>query len=301
MSPSVHTRRNLLLGAVLGLLALMAGVTLAETFLPEWRAGEPPNRAMLRERYRELAARAGFVLEPGEPRALLVTRGPEQLDSFWSRGDSGIDWLLATRSALRVLVSQEVRDPEGRRSYLGIDFAFNGQPQSLWWSGLTPSPFAPVDSEKAIRLGERLAPLLLAPGEALGVRHVAMIGSFPRLLFPLAGGRRAQHLVAMMTQGAFLDRQAGPLVEGEREEAESSLRSALVFWNAVPLFLALGGLFVILLLKRRISVVNGALLAALSLLALWPPPGFAVGPLAYTLAVAGVIALRIFLLWSCGE
>jgi len=36
MTASVHTRRNLLLGVVLGLLALVAGVALAATFLPEW-------------------------------------------------------------------------------------------------------------------------------------------------------------------------------------------------------------------------------------------------------------------------
>ncbi|HET9212074.1 MAG TPA: SpoIIE family protein phosphatase [Thermoanaerobaculia bacterium] len=300
MSPSVHARRNLLLGAVLGLLALMAGIALAETFLPEWRAGEPPNPEMLRERYREMAARAGFVLEPGEPQTLLVTRGPEQLDSFWSQGDSGIDWLLATRSALRVLVSQEVRDTEGQRSYLGIDFAFNGQPQSLWWSGLSPSPFAPFDSGKAVRLGERLAPLLLAPGEALGARRVATIGAFPRLLYPLVGSRRPQHLAVLMTQGALLDRQAGPVAEGEGADA-FVLRSTTVFWRAVPLFLALGGLFVILLLKRRISVLNGVLLAALSLPALWPPPGFSIGPLSYTLVSSVAHAVQIFLLWSCGE
>ncbi|HSU81093.1 MAG TPA: SpoIIE family protein phosphatase, partial [Thermoanaerobaculia bacterium] len=300
MSPSVHTRRNLLLGAVLGLLALMAGVTLAESFLPEWRAGEPPRPAALRERYREKAARAGFILEPGEPRTLLVTRGPEQLDSFWALGDSGVGWLLATRSAIRVLVCQEVRDATGRRSYLGIDFDLDGQPQSLWWSGPTFSPFAPVDAEQADRLGERLAPLLLAPGERLGTRREATVGGFPRLLYPLLGSRRPQHLAVLMTQGAFLDRQAGPVTEGEEADA-SLLRFTTVFWRAVPLFLVLGGLFVVLLLKRRISVVNGALLAALSLPALWPPPGFTVGPLAYTLVFSVAHAVEIFLLWSCGE
>src|SRR3954447_6997418 len=43
MTASAHTRRNLLFGVVLGLLALVAGVALAETFLPEWQAGEPPD------------------------------------------------------------------------------------------------------------------------------------------------------------------------------------------------------------------------------------------------------------------
>ena len=302
MSPSAHTRRNLLLGAVLGLLALAAGIALAESFLPEWRAGEPPNPKVLRERYREMAARAGFILEPGEPETLLITRGPEQLDSFWSQGDAGIDWLLATRSALRVLVSQQVRDPRRERSYLGIDFALNGRPQSIWWARLSPSsPFVPLDPEQAVRRGEQLAPLLLAPGETLGARREAAIGGFPRLLYPLAGSRRPQHLAALAMQGmTFLDRQAGPMTEGEEADV-SILRSTFTFWHAVPLFLALGGLFVVLLLKRRISVLNGALLALLALPALWPPPGYAIGPLAFTLAVSGAFALRIFLLWSCGE
>src|SRR3954452_10364704 len=96
MSPSVHTRRNLLLGAVLGLLALAAGIALAERYLPEWRAGgatggpgplpggkgwrpgggagEPTaSGAAFRERYQELAARAGLTLEEGEPRVYLST------------------------------------------------------------------------------------------------------------------------------------------------------------------------------------------------------------------------------------
>jgi hypothetical protein len=302
MSPSVHTRRNLLLGVVLGLLALAAGIALAETFLPEWRAGRPPAPGGPRERYRELAARAGFTLAPGEPQELLVTRGPEQLESFWSLGDEGIDWLLATRSALRVMVSQEVRDMEGRRGRFAVDFAFDGQPQSLWWYAADLLPFSPVDPEKAIRLDERLAPLLVAPGETLGPRREAMIGAFPRLLYPIVESRRPQHLAVLNMQWAFLDRRAGPLTEGTAQQADTAmLRSALLFWRAIPLFLALGGMFLVLVLKSRISVVNAALLAAASLLSLYPPPGYTVAPLYYNLAVAGAGALRIFLLWSCGE
>src|ERR1700710_376993 len=60
MTPSVHTRRNLLLGAVLGLTALAEGVPRADAFLPEWRAGQPLGEAIYRERVREVAARAGL-------------------------------------------------------------------------------------------------------------------------------------------------------------------------------------------------------------------------------------------------
>jgi len=221
MSPSVHTRRNLLLGAVLGLLALAAGVALADTFLPEWRAGEPPNPERLRERYREMAARAGFLLEPGKPQTLLVTQGPEQREPFRSLGDRGTDWLLATRSAVRAQVIQEVRDSDGRRGYLAIGFSFDGLPQAMAWYPASFSPFEPVDLQKASLLADRLAPLALGPGEALGPRQQATMGTFPRLLYPITGSPRPQHLVIMVTQGAFLDRHPGPLTAASGGEADA--------------------------------------------------------------------------------
>src|SRR5437870_5181621 len=104
MSPSsVHTRRNLLLGAILGLFALAAGVALADMFLPEWRAGRPAAAAVYRARYREMAARAGIALEPGEPEVFLVTRNAQQFEPYRPLGESGPDWLLATRTAICVL------------------------------------------------------------------------------------------------------------------------------------------------------------------------------------------------------
>lgn len=303
MNPSVHTGRNLLLGAVLGLLALAAGIALAETFLPEWQAGEPPGPALLRERFRELAARAGFSLEPGEPRMLLVTRGPEQFESFRSLGDEGTGWLLASRSALRAAVSQDVRDPEGHEGQLSIDFSFAAQPQTIAeWDRSIVSPFATLSPEKAVHSVDRLAPLLLAPRERLGPKRQAMIGAFPRLLYSIVGGLRSQHLIALMTQSAFLDRRAGPLTERSAAEADAYMaRSVFSPWRAALLLLTLAGLFLVLLLKSRISVVNGALLATASLLTLFPPRGYTTGPLVYSLAIALFFALRIFLLWSCGE
>jgi hypothetical protein len=303
MNPGAHTRRNLLLGVVLGLLALVAGVALAETFLPEWRAGEPPDPALLRQRFRELAARAGLSLETGEPEVLLLTRGPEQFEPFRKLGDEGTDWLLWTRTAIRAAVAHGVQDSQGRRSQLAIDFSFDGQPQYLMsWSRSPISPFTPVDAEKAARTAERFAPLLLAPGETIGPKRQAMIVTVPRLLFPIAGGRRPQHLVAMVTEVAFLGRRAGPLTEASAAEADSYVAwIVLSFWRTLPLLLTLGGLFVVLLLKSRLSLLNGALLALAALLTLYPAPGYLSGPLIYSVVVALFTGLEIFLIWSCGE
>ncbi len=305
MSNTVPTRRNLLLAIVLGLLALTVGIAVADRFLPEWKAGEPPAEALLRERFRELAARGGFVLEPGEPDVLLVTRGLEQFEPFRSLGEEGKGWLLATRTAIRASVSHCVRDPEGAANQLSIDFSFSGRPQYLtWWNRAAHSPFAMTDPEKAVRAAERLAPLLLAPGERLGPKRRAMLATFPRLLYPIEGGRRPQHLVALMPQGtfAFVERRAGMLNDARAEQTDAGMmRNAIDFWRAVPLFLALGGLFLVLLLKSRLSALNAALLALAALLTLVPPPGYLNGPLVYCLGTALVAALKIFLLWACGE
>ena len=80
---------------------------------------------------------------------------------------------------------------------------------------------------------EVLAPLLLAPGETLGPKRQAMIITFPRLLYPVAGGQRPQHLIALMTQGTFLERRAGPLTRTSGVEVDAYVaRIALMFWRA---------------------------------------------------------------------
>ena len=305
MSASAPTGRNLPLAIVLGLLALTVGIAVADRFLPEWKAGEPPAEALLRERFRELAARGGFVLEPGEPDVLLVTRGPEQFEPFRPLGEEGKGWLAATRTAIRAAVSHPVRDPEGKESELAIDFSFDGQPQCLMMGDRAArSPFAFVDPEKAVRSAERLAPLLLAPGERLGAKRQAMLATFPRLLYLIEEGRRPQHMVVLMPQGgsAFVERRAGLLTEASAEETDAEMtRTVIAFWRSLPLFLALGGLFLVLLLKSRLSAFNAALLAAAALLTFIPPPGYLNGPLVYGLGIALVAALKIFLIWACGE
>src|SRR3954447_8822831 len=111
MSASLHPPlRTLLAGIALGLLALLAGLALAGRFLPEWRAGAPPSRAALRERFGVLAAKGGLTLEAAEPQTTLLTRGPDQFEPYRAVGDAGTAWLLTTRTALRETALAGVRD-----------------------------------------------------------------------------------------------------------------------------------------------------------------------------------------------
>ncbi|HEX3555170.1 MAG TPA: PP2C family protein-serine/threonine phosphatase [Thermoanaerobaculia bacterium] len=308
MATSPRNRQGLLLlGAVLGLLAFGVGLALAEAYLPEWRQGRPLSEKVYRERYRELAARAGFALAPGEPQVLLVTRGPEHLEPYRALGDAGTRGLLATRSAVRVEVVHGVTGPgfEGPAN-LGLDFAFGGEPQLLtWWpSGLGFSSFYRMpDPDFSARLAGSLAPVLLAPGETLGPPRTDTIVNILRLLYPLRNGSRPQHLLAFAVGGSIsIGRGPGDVTAANAAGSDFLARPMTLFWQAILLFLGLGTLFATLLLRRRISLRNGALLALGGLATLRPAPGLFAGPEWITPAViAAVVALWIFLLWSCAE
>lgn len=304
-SPKQFRKSTLLLGIGAGLLVFAAGLALASAFLPEWRMGEPADRSVFLERYRELAAKAGLSLDPGEPRVFLVTRGPEQIEPYRTLGDPGSRWLLDTRTAFRVGVLHGVQGPGAAgRAGLLVDFSLGGQPEYLsWWSKDLRTFFTPrifFGGETA--LPAVLAPQLLAPGETLGPRQQEVVTAIPRVVYPVRGGRRPQFLFGVASpQSGVLLREPGALTPAAVARADTTvLRMIADFWRAIPWFLVLGGLFLILLLKARIGVVNGTLLTLLALLTLLPGvPVF--GPWPVALWILGAWAIAIFLLWCCAE
>ena len=107
----VPTRRNPTLPSLLalaaGVLVFAGGVTLARSWLPEWRSGPLPAKAFYAGRFQELAQRVGARLAGGEPRVYLSNRQkdlqqkPRLLDPFDA----------ATAVALGGGVLVEVRQP----------------------------------------------------------------------------------------------------------------------------------------------------------------------------------------------
>jgi serine phosphatase RsbU (regulator of sigma subunit) len=295
----------LLLGIVLGLAVFAAGLALAQTFLPEWREMRPRPRQVFRERFGELAARAGFALEPGEPQIRLVTRSSQEYEPYRTLGDRGTDWLLATHTGIRVEVAQTARHPEARREgRLAVDFSMDGRPQALTWTtGDIGAIFRPRDPAAGQSFAATLAQGLLGPGESLGPVRTDVLGDAARLVAPLVGSSPPQHVVAMLNAlGGNLVRRAGAATGTASDAFQDQVERMIsrVAWSFLILLLLLG-LFVVLAIQSRIGVVNGAVLALLCLVTLSPVPTLLTGWPAMTLTVMGVVTVRIFLGWSCAE
>ncbi len=293
----------LLLGIVAGLLVCAAGVALASAFLPEWRAGEPADESLFRERYRQLAARAGFILEPGEPRLFLTTGAKQGFETYRPQGDDAAARMLALRSGYRVEVFHGVRGPRPRPDgRFGVDFSLAGQPLLLSWWGRTMNPFAPQDPEANNRFAESLANLLLRPGESLGPARRGQVINFTRLAVPLEGSRPPQHLLVFAGEAITVGRRDGEVTEESEAGLEATInRTFAPFLAGILAFFLILALFIVLAMKARLSVINGAFLALAALLTLIPAPTIASGWLGWTLVVAAWSAARIFFLWSSAE
>ncbi|HEV8580387.1 MAG TPA: PP2C family protein-serine/threonine phosphatase [Thermoanaerobaculia bacterium] len=304
MRSSVPVRKPaLLLGIAGGLAACAVGVALALAFLPEWRAGEPADQALFRERYRDLAVRAGFAVGPGEPRIFLSTGARGAYEVSQPPAGGRFSGRNAPQEAIRVGVTQGVRSSaDGLDGNLGIEFSFDGKPQRLSWWERRFNPFKLRRPEESLRLAERLAPLLLHPGESLGPRRLDYFANAPRLLFPIQGSSPTQHLIVVATQPLSAGRRPGPASDIAASELDAVMsREFAAFFVKLSGFLLLLGLFAVLALKARLSVVNGALLALLALVTLNPASTAASGSLAWSGMMTAIAGVWIFLLWSTAE
>jgi len=300
--PPSSPKGPLLLGIVLGLLAFAGGVALASAFLPEWRAGLPAeSKAAFRDRYRELAARAGLALEPGEPRVYLSTSGRQAYGQLQARGEEAGS-AAAARASVRVEAFHPARGPaEWGEGNFGVDFSLDGRPRLVtWWrrSNLFDIP----DAERAQHFAETLVPLALGPGESTGAVRQDFFGSAPRLRIAIRGSSPLEHLLVFASSTVSVIRLPGTLDESETESLETSMGRVFtgVFGKALALLLVLG-LFVVLALQSRVGVLNGALLALLTLATLIPIPDTFLGAWSWSAAAALSNGVQVFLLWCCAE
>jgi hypothetical protein len=306
MATSPPARKGiLLLGIAVGLAAFALGLALAGRFLPEWRDNQPLPERVFRERFGEIAARGGLALGSDEPRVRLVTRSPLENEPFRTLGDEGAGWLLATRTAVRVEVSQPADHPESHRpGRLTIDFSLDGRPYLVVWTNRDLlTMFEVADPLAGVRFAERIAPGLLAPGESLGPARVDNFVNTPSLSLPILGSARPQHLQGLFTAtDLILMRRAGAAAAHGSELFQAQLYriSGRFGWGALAL-LGVLGLFVALAVKSRLGVVNGAALALLSLATLPPSATMQLRSTGLAVLGAAAFALWIFLTWSCAE
>jgi hypothetical protein len=270
-------RERLLLKVAGGLLALAFATALALAVLPEWRPGPLPARQPLRVRFQELIREAG--LRPtgrGRPSLSLTTRDASLQEAYAALGPRAASWLAATRSAVRVTLTQPVRlagDPQDQE--LAIEFSLDGRPLRAAWTETSSPLFGTTDERKFARLAEALKLRLLAPGERLGPERTERVSFGP-------AAWRVQDVVP-----------------------SSPPQQIAVQLISLPLALAALVIFLALLIRGRIDLVNGTALALIALSSVRPSwlqrlePGWTVildlliGPFGQ--------ALWIFFVWSAGE
>jgi hypothetical protein len=306
MESAAAENRRLIAALLLGALAFAAGLALAYTYLPEWRDSTWLSEEVLTRRFQELAVRAGVRLEPGAPKVTPTTESElSDIYGTWKKGDG---WrFVPPPTPVHVSVRQSSRLP-GREQVkeLEIRFSPDGRPVYAAW-GLTglqvviPSLADPPVSPETTRA---LMGLLLAPGESLGRAYKGSFSGNPADFYEIQGavpGGAPSSLFVLSPLGGRVqvERTLGSAAAGA---AESEGIWSRLFFKGLPhliAFLAVVGLFIVLLSKGRIDLINGALLAVLA---------FAVGAVTAvggeaveTLLSALVTALWIFFLWSAGE
>ena len=297
---------------LLGALALAGGLALARLWLPEWQGTAVPDEARFVSRYREIAREAGIRLEPGEPRVQLATGSAGDTmpadDRNLDRYGPGVRLRGAGRGT-RVRLAQEgslAGDPKLRE--LVLDLSPAGHPRGLQWGTRGWSRFLSLETAPApperVRL---LMGLLLSPGESAGELQPAMMAGNAGYLAAIRGGEVPEHLQVVTQAGGtvYVSRRLGSLDEGLARVRRYRVTDLL--WQVAPSilrFLAVLGLFLVLLSKGRIDVVNGAIFAALAFVAsflpgVWGDPS--TGEM-LTAALGGVLqAFWMFVIWSAGE
>jgi sigma-B regulation protein RsbU (phosphoserine phosphatase) len=285
---------------------LAAGLVMAHVWLPEWRLQRLPPRAVFAARYRALAGWLGVHLALGEPQTDLSTT--RRTDQTICPGSSRA--FSAICSETRVTVTQMGTMPgEPLPRELVAGWTTSGEMRSLVWavpatvlfSAKAPIPRPPLD---------RFASSLLGPGEALGPPRQLLLGGTNVTVYPLTGALPPDHLMAtdIQQQGFLIGRIPGPAAETialiEKRNFLLFLPSLIAGLEGVLGALAVWICFLVLWSRRRIDLVNGAILG-LVVLAVTAPAAISetasTGEAVLNLVSAVWRALSVFGTWAVGE
>jgi Stage II sporulation protein E (SpoIIE) len=278
MMPAIGAlRRQLSPAATLaaGALLLAGGIALARARLPEWRLGPLPAKRALRGQLQAVAARAGLRLA-GEP-------APFELSERSNRRRLAREMPLtsiASRATMAIRASAEaVANQAGeiqRAQTLEVWFDAAGRPLALDWrpSGgwgalaVLRGSTAPSASHRP----ETFAAGLLAPGERLGPSVRLFLADIPLTAYAVSASAPPVHVTVAAVSA---------VVQASRNPGD--LRSVVSSWPRLDIFagsvdqglrngvlLAMAGTFLVLAIRRRISLANASRLAALAALALLP-------------------------------
>lgn len=269
------------------------GVLLARAGLPEWRTGPIPPPAFFAQRFRDLARTVGWRPAPGSLAPSLIS--PEVYGAAALRGRDGLRWLERSRTALMVELDRPLAAGGGPAEVFVADFALDGTPYHFYRLAPDLSRLFRAVSEPRDR--DLLASRLLRSGERLEP---------PEAVATTSGGRTALYRIAgegdyakLAESWLMTDLQRVPAKPGFFPS--SHVVSAL---RRLALLVAGAALFFGLLVRRQISLVNGALVGALAALAAAPDLaalGYGLLGNLYVLVLVVGGWLWTMGLWSTGE
>ena len=294
-----HGRGGVLPPLLLGLALFVAGVALGLTLLPEWSIVDLRSERFFAARYRETAARAGFQLTPGEPRVSLAVGATPVREPGSGRA-----------STLRVDAEHLVQNPgETQEQILEASFSPMGRPQRILWRNFMAPVFQPQDPVVHERMAGQLGAALLEPGESVGVgQETRGPGLVVERSSMIVGGPPGERLRVTLSLPYVVSAERVPARNPERFRIGGK-----TFWSFAlralaygALFLTIAGIFLALLVRGQIGLVNGALLALITLLsanlgeALSLQRESWVSYVTLFLSAPG-LAFWVFLVWSAGE
>jgi hypothetical protein len=302
-------RARLLATVGAGLLAFAVGAALALAFLPEWRVGDLPDERPFRARFAKIVREAGLRPAGGGPALVLESSRQSMARTYSLLREDAASWLTRTRSAVHVTLLQSVRPPGGEpNEELNADFSLTGRPTQIQWHKLQSSMFGSVDQGRFERLTDRLEATLLEPGEALGPKRGGILmGAQSWRVRDIVGSSPPEQIFTSIVPSSLISTERRPLsLAAGKKPPNESARTLLSLFVFLPWALAAAVIFLALLLKSRIDLVNGAMLSSLALVSVDPRwltnlqnPVWAV--LIFLLFGAVGRALWIFLVWSAGE
>jgi hypothetical protein len=307
MKPPPEDLRRLLALGLLGVLSFAGGLALAFHRLPEWRSAPVPPPSRFIERFHEQSGRLSFQPADRQPLHLTLATQIVDLDLTCDARRPGAPATAETYSVCIEARQEGLFPGDDRARELALYFSPQGLPRAAAWIGnhilfntAIANPVAPHERVEAFTR------LLMAPGETLGPPRNALVYRSAATLYDLRGSAPAEHVLILSLAGGSLVAMRGHGTAAEGLARQTTLKWGPFVEGITRNLFALGVciLFLVLVGKRRVDMVNGGVLAAI-VLATLAPELFTHAPTPANLVVQGVSilikVLWIFLVWSAGE
>ena len=316
-APSPSPRRLLVLAATGGGLLLL-GLIAAAARLPEWRHRRIPEGRFFTARLAALAERAGLQLVG--PAGVELRSSGSVYDELLSARDTAYehlgpeaaDWRARNgRGPFVETVAASLWRTDPAAGELRVLFSLLGEPVAARWIPHDPFRTSPTASTpRRLRTDALTRMFVPAHNEASAVDLEVLAQSIR--LIPIPNTDPAETLLASSSAGGIapaVQREVGS-VDSWRSRFESLSVTTLVTRN-LP-YLAMNGLFyigtlvvfIVLLVRRRIEVGKGTILAIVSIvLSLGVPLRGSVTMLQLLSSLADILTkgVGLFILWSAAE